>query len=61
MVDWVERGFKAADNEVLEYALAVIHRPGARVRLEAEIAYDDESAADADRMTLAVAATLLLP
>jgi hypothetical protein len=61
MIDWVERGFAAPDNEVVEYALAVTHRPHPRVRLDAEVSYDDESADDADRYGVAVAATVMLP
>ncbi len=61
MVDWVERGFSASDNEVLEYALSATHRPHPRVRLDAEISYDNESANDADRYGLAIAATVQLP
>jgi hypothetical protein len=61
MIDWVERGFSASENEVLEYALSVTHRPYPRVRLDAEISYDDETADDADRFGVAVAATVQLP
>jgi len=61
MIDWVERGFSAPDNEVLEYALSFTHRPHPRVRLDAEISYDNESADHADRYGMALAATVQLP
>ena len=61
MIDWVERGFAAPDNEVVEYVLALTYRPHQRVRLDAEVSFDDETAAKADRYGVAVAATIMLP
>jgi len=50
MLDYVERGFAAKDNEIMEYAVAILTRPHPQVRLNAEVFYWDEAAANATRL-----------
>ena len=61
MVDYVERGFAAADNEILETAVAVLTRPHELVRLNAEVFYWAESAANADSYGVAAVALVAVP
>lgn len=61
MVDYVERGFRARDNEVLEFALAVLTRPHPQVRLDGELFYWSETAAHADSYGAAAVILLQLP
>jgi hypothetical protein len=61
MVDYVERGFAAADNEILETAVAVLTRPHDLVRLNAEAFYWAESAANADSYGVAAVALIAVP
>ena len=44
MLDYVERGFAASDNEVFETAVALLTRPHQPIRLNAEVFYWAESA-----------------
>jgi hypothetical protein len=61
MVDYVERGFAASDNEVMEYAFAVLTKPRPRVLLNGEVFYWDESRANADSYGLAGVLLVMLP
>jgi hypothetical protein len=48
MVDYVERGFAADDNELWEYAVALLTTPHKQVRLNLEVFVWDETADGAD-------------
>ena len=61
MVDWVDRGHDLDDNEVLEYALAVLTRPGGHARLNTEVFYWNESADQTDAYGAAAVLQLSLP
>lgn len=61
MVDYVERGYSADDNEVLEVALALLTKPRRQVLLNAEVFYWDERADDADAFGAAAVLNVLLP
>ncbi len=61
MLDYVERGFEADDNEIMEYALAVLTRPHQQVRFNGELFYWDESAEHADAWGGAMVINLALP
>ncbi len=61
MVDYVDRGFSAGDNEVLETAVALLTRPHPQVRFNSEIFYWSESADRADSYGLAAVALVSLP
>lgn len=61
MVDYVERGFSASDNELIEYAVAILTRPHPQVRFNAEIFYWDEQAENSDAWGSAVVVNLALP
>ncbi len=61
MIDYVERGFAATDNEILETAFAVLTRPHALVRLNAEVFYWAESAANADAYGAAAVLLIAVP
>lgn len=61
MVDWVERGFSTDGNEVLETAVAVLTRPHAQVRFNAEAFYWDEAAKRSDAFGVAAVALVALP
>ena len=61
MIDWVDRGRALRDNEIVEYALAVLTRPGGQARLNAEVFYWDESADQADAIGAAAVLQLSLP
>ncbi len=61
MIDWVERGVKADDNEVLEFALASVNRIGRHARANFEVFYWDESRDDADILGVAAVLNLELP
>ncbi|MBA3709843.1 MAG: hypothetical protein H0W83_13600 [Planctomycetes bacterium] len=58
MIDFVERGFSASRNEVMEYAVAVLTRPHRQVLLNGEVFYWDETARDSD--SVGVAAVVLV-
>ena len=55
------RGRDLDDNEVLEYALAVLTRPGGHARLNTEVFYWNESADQADAYGAAAVLQLSLP
>ena len=61
MVDYVDRGFAASENEILETAVAVLTRPHQRVRLNAEMFYWAESAQNADSYGAAAVALISVP
>jgi|GEM_PF-5599746 len=61
MLDYVERGFAAKDNEIMEYAVAILTRPHPQVRLNAEVFYWDEAAANADSFGAAAVVLMKLP
>lgn len=61
MVDFVDRGIDVDDNEIMEYALAVLTKPRDRVRLNAEVFFWDESAANADAYGAAAVLLVHLP
>ena len=60
MVDHVDRGFAASENEIVETA-AVLNRPHQRVRLNAEVFYWAESAQNADSYGAAAVALISVP
>ena len=61
MVDYVERGFAASDNEILETAVAILTRPHHLIRLNAEVFYWSESAENADSYGAAAVALISVP
>lgn len=61
MIDYVERGFSASDNEVVETAVAVLTRPHQLIRLNAEVFYWSESADNADSYGAAAVALISVP
>ncbi len=61
MVDWVERGFAAPDNRVLETAVAVLTRPHPQVRFNAEVFYWAEQADRADAYGVSGVVNVALP
>ncbi len=61
MVDWVERGFEADDNEQLEVALALLMRPHPRARFHVEANAIDEAADDADSVGASMVVAVDLP
>ena len=61
MIDWVDRGRALEDNEILEYALAILTRPATPVRLNGEVFYWNESADQADAYGAAMVLQLSLP
>lgn len=61
MVDYVERGFEAKDNEVLETAIALLGRPHPQVRINGEVFYWNERADRADSYGAAAVINVQLP
>jgi hypothetical protein len=61
MVDFVDRGLDVGQNEIREYALAVLTRPRKQVRLNAEVFFWDETAMDADAYGAAAVLLVHLP
>jgi hypothetical protein len=61
MLDYVERGFSADNNEVMEYAFAVLTKPRKSVLLNGEVFYWDETRSQADQYGLAAVLCVLLP
>jgi hypothetical protein len=61
MVDYVERGFATDDNEIWEYAVALLTTPHRQVRFNLEVYYWDESAPDADSYGAAAVILVALP
>jgi hypothetical protein len=61
MIDYVERGFAKDDNEVVEYAFAVLTKPRPGVLLNGEVFYWAETASQADQYGLAAVLCVLLP
>lgn len=61
IVDSVDRGLDADDNEILEVAFAVLTRPHKQVRLNFEVFHWDESADDADAYGAAAVLLVELP
>ncbi len=61
MVDWVERGFEAAGNEVLETAIALLARPHPQVRFNTEAFYWKEKGERADAIGLAAVLNVAFP
>ncbi|MBA3936740.1 MAG: hypothetical protein H0X38_04705 [Planctomycetes bacterium] len=48
MLDYVERGFHAHGNELMEYCVAILTKPHKQVRLNGELFYRAETAHNAD-------------
>ena len=61
MIDYVERGYSASDNEMIEYAVALLTRPRPQVRLNIEASYWDEKADRADSVGAAAVLLVALP
>jgi hypothetical protein len=61
MLDYVERGFAAPDNEVMEYALALLTKPRNHVLLNTEVFYWQETAKHADQYGAAGVVLVMLP
>ncbi len=61
MIDFVERGLDTSETEAIEYALALLTRPHAQVRLNTEIFFWDERVAEADAWGGAAALIVILP
>ncbi len=61
MIDYVERGFAAGSNEVIEFAVAVLTKPRKQVMLNGEIFYWNETANKADTVGAAAVLLLMLP
>ena len=61
MVDFVDRGLNLDQNEVYEYAIAVLTRPHQQVRLNAEIFIWDETADQADAYGSSVVLNVAIP
>ncbi|MBA2480342.1 MAG: hypothetical protein H0V44_06750 [Planctomycetes bacterium] len=61
MIDYVERGFSASNNEVLEIAFAVLTRPHRQVLLNGEVFVWDERAKDADSVGAAAVVLVNFP
>ncbi|MBA3937007.1 MAG: hypothetical protein H0X38_06070 [Planctomycetes bacterium] len=61
MVDFVERGARATDRDLTEYALAVLTRPRKQVRFNVEAFYWQERTANADAYGAAAVVLVALP
>jgi hypothetical protein len=61
MVDYVERGFAADDNEIWEYAVALLTKPHRQVRLNLETYYWAETGERADSYGAGAVLLVALP